>query len=118
LIILLRSYQAHAYFLGRITKDQYEDIRKKSQSEIDKIKVKVDQLDYAEKEYYMTTARLVELGSRSADIFTRSKPMEKRALINFVLQNATIEGDKLRYEAKFPFNMVLKYAPSSSWLPG
>ncbi len=65
----------------------------------------------------MTTARLVELGSRSAEIFARSKPMEKRALINFVLQNATMEDKILRYEAKFPFNMVLKYAPSSEWLP-
>ncbi|MEA2092035.1 MAG: recombinase family protein, partial [Campylobacterota bacterium] len=90
-----------------ITKDHYEQIRQKSQREIDKIKTKMDQLDYAEKEYYMTTAHLVELGSRSADIFIRSKPMEKRALINFVLQNATIKGEKLRYEAKFPFNMVL-----------
>lgn len=100
-----------------ITKDLYEEIRQKSQSEIDKIKTKMDQLDYAEKEYYMTTTRLVELGSRSADIFSRSKPTEKRALINFVLQNATMDDKKLRYEAKFPFNMVLKYAPSSSWLP-
>lgn len=100
-----------------ITKDQYEEIRQKSQSEIDKLKTKIDQLDYAEKEYYMTTARLVELGSRSADIFCRSKPKEKRALINFVLSNATIEGKKLRYKAKFPFNMVLEYAPRSEWLP-
>jgi len=43
--------------------------------------------------------------------------MEKRALINFVLQNATIEGEILRYKEKFPFYMVLKYAPSSAWLP-
>jgi hypothetical protein len=106
--------------MGRrsITKDQYEQIRQKSQSEIDKIKIKIDKLDFAEKEYYITTARLVELGSRSAEIFSRSKPMEKRALINFVLQNGTIDGEKLRYEAKFPFNLVLKYAPHSEWLPG
>ncbi len=39
----------------------------------------------AEKEYYMTTAYLIELGSRSSDIFSRSKLHEKRALLNFVL---------------------------------
>lgn len=102
---------------GRITKDKYEQIRQESQKKIDQIKTKIDQLDFAEKEYYTTTARLVELGSRSAEIFERSKAMEKRALINLVLSNATIEGKKLRYEAKFPFNMVLKYAPHSAWLP-
>ena len=100
-----------------ITKEQYEEIRKKSQSEIDGIKIKIDQLDFAEKDYYMTTARLLELGSRSSEIFDRSKPLEKRALINFVLSNATMEGEILRYDAKFPFDQVLKYAPNSSLLP-
>ena len=100
-----------------ITKDQYEEIRQKSQNEIDKIKTKIDQLDFAEKEYYMTTARLVELGARTAEIFARSKADEKRALINFVLSNATIQGKKLRYKAKFPFDVVLEFAPRSQWLP-
>lgn len=99
-----------------ITKEQFEEIRQKAQNQIDKLKIKIDQLDYAEKEYYLTTARLVELGSRSAEIFRRSKAEEKRALINFVLSNATIEGKKLRYKAKFPFDMVLEYAPRSAWL--
>lgn len=65
----------------------------------------------------MTTSHLVDLGSRSTVIFSRSKLHEKRALLNFVLQNRTLDGEKVRYEVKFPFNVVLKYAPSSNWLP-
>jgi hypothetical protein len=65
----------------------------------------------------MTVSFLVEIGSRSADIFSRSKPHEKRALLNFVLSNRELDGEKVLYKAKFPFNMVLKYAPSSNWLP-
>jgi len=66
----------------------------------------------------MTTSHLLEIDSRSSDIFSRSKPHEKRALLNFVLQNRTLDGEKVRYTAKFPFNVVLKYAPRSEWLPG
>lgn len=100
-----------------ITKEQYEEIRKKSQKEIDQIKISIDKLDFAEKEYYLTTARLVELGSRSAEIFRRSKPMEKRTLINFVLSNATLSNDKVLYTAKFPFSIVLKYGHRTTMLP-
>nr|MBP9781066.1 hypothetical protein [Candidatus Woesebacteria bacterium] len=35
--------------------------------------------------------------------------MEKRALLNFVLSNATLSNDKVLYTAKFPFNEVLKH---------
>ena len=101
----------------RITWDQYEKIRKESDLNMARIEDEISKLNYAEKEYYLTTARLVELGSRTAEIFLRSKPMEKRQLFNFVLSNATIDERKLRYTVKFPFNLVLKYAPSSSWLP-
>lgn len=100
----------------RITKDTYEEIRQKNESEQVSIKERIDNLDRADREYYMTTARLVEIGSRSFDIFSRSKPMEKRAIINFVLSNVAIDDEKLRYEAKYPFNEVLKYAPHSTWL--
>lgn len=101
---------------GCITKDQYEEIRQKAESDIDTIRQKNESFDQAEREYYLTTSYLVELGTRSAEIFARSKPMEKRALFNFVLSNATIDGEKVRYEVKFPFSAVLEYAPSSAWL--
>ena len=102
----------------RITWEHYEEIRKESDSNIATLEEEISKLNHAEKEYYLTTARLVELGSRTSEIFLRSKPIEKRQLINFVLSNGTIDDRKLRYTVKFPFNLVLKHAPSSSWLPG
>ena len=101
-----------------ITIDKYEEIRKKNEEKEAKVKTKIAQLEKANKEYYITTSHLVEIGSRSADIFSRSKPLEKRALINLVLSNATLDGEIVRYKVRFPFSIVLKYAPSSAWLPG
>ncbi len=101
-----------------ITKDRYEEIRQESEQHQSDLREKITNLDEAEKEYYLTTSRLVELGSRTADMYSRSKPHEKRALINFVLSNRELDGEKLLYTAKFPFNVVLKYAPRSNWLPG
>jgi site-specific DNA recombinase len=102
---------------GSITKDKYEEIRKKAEGKEDEINEKIANLEKANREYYMTVSRLVEIASRSADIFSRSEPHEKRALLNLVLQNIVLDGKKVRYEVKYPFSEILKYAPSSEWLP-
>jgi len=90
----------------------YDEINNDTEKNIASLQEELSKLNHAENEYYLTTARLVELGSRSAEIFLRSKPLEKRQLINLVLSNGTIDGKKLRYEVKFPFNLVLENAPS------
>lgn len=102
---------------GSITIEKYEEIRKKAEVKEEEYTGKIASIEKANREYYLTTSRLVEIGSRSADIFSRSKPLEKRALLNLVLQNITLDSEKVRYTAKFPFSIVLKYAPSSNWLP-
>lgn len=102
---------------GCITKDRYEEIRKESEDQQDILMEKIANLNTAEKEYYITTSHLVEIGSRSSIIFSRSKPMEKRALLNFVLSNATLSNEKVLYKAKYPFSEVLKYGHRPTMLP-
>ncbi|MDH5533324.1 MAG: recombinase family protein [Candidatus Pacebacteria bacterium] len=101
---------------GYITMEHFLEIKKKNEDKIHDLREQIAKLELANKEYYMTTSHLVEIGSRSADIFSRSKPLEKRALLNLVLSNVTLDDEILRYTVKFPFNLVLKYAPSSNWL--
>lgn len=102
---------------GSITMEKFTEIQKKAEAKEEELKGKIADIERANREYYLTTSRLVEIGSRSSVIFSRSKPLEKRALLNLVLQNQTLDGEKVRYIAKFPFSVVLKYAPSSNWLP-
>lgn len=107
----LNGFLSSGFYLKRHWNEKYIEEKGK-----ENFVNKIAELDKAEKEYYMTTAYLVELGSRSSDIFSRSKPHEKRALLNFVLSNRELDGEKVLYKAKFPFDMVLKYVPSSNWL--
>jgi len=37
-----------------------------------------------------------------------SEPEEKRQLLNFLLQNLTLEGKKLNFELKTPFDTVFQ----------
>ena len=63
------------------------------------------------------TSHLIELRSRADTTFARFKPMEKRALPNFVLSNATLSNDRVLYTEKFSFSEVLKYGHRSTMPP-
>ena len=61
----------------------------------------------ADKEYYTTIAIILSLAKRAYAIFKSSEPMEKRAFLNFLLQNSKLRGKNLTFELKKPFNGAL-----------
>ena len=61
----------------------------------------------ADKEFYTTIALILRLAKRAYILFESSEPMEKRALLNFLLQNCTLTGKKLNFTLKKPFNAVV-----------
>ncbi len=67
---------------------------------------------------YQIKEYLVELAGKAYELFKRSELEERRQLIKLVLSNLRIEGKKVRYEVKKPFDTIIKYANHSRWLPG
>ena len=70
----------------------------------------------ADKEYYITIALILSLAKRAYDIFKSSEPMEKRTFLNFLLQNSKLQGKKLNFELKTPFDRVLQANKCSNLL--
>ena len=55
---------------------------------------------------------------RAKTIFENSsEPAEKRAFLNYLLQNPTVKEKKLYFSIASPFNLVLELADSLTWLP-
>lgn len=63
----------------------------------------------AEKDYFVTTAYLVELASNAAQLFESSESEQKRQILNLVLQNQKLDKKKIRYTLKYPFNILTEY---------
>ena len=72
----------------------------------------------ADEEYYITVGMILSLCKRASTIFKSSEPMEKRQLLNFLLQNCKLQEKKLTFELKTPFNRVLEANSSSNLLRG
>lgn len=65
----------------------------------------------------MTASLLLDLAKRAWEIFKSSETLEKRALINFVLQNCVLDNKKLEYDLKDPFATIVKYSNLPVWYP-
>ena len=93
-----------------ITKDEYD---KKLQSLKDKqyrLNIELDEYTKADHEYHIHVSTVINLSRKMGDVFESSEPEEKRAILNFLLQNPTVSGKKLDFELKKPFATVLELA--------
>ena len=100
---------------GSITTDKYEELRAKWNKQKKKHEDRLERISQADEEYYITSAMLLELASRSYELFMGSEPEQKRQLITLALQNLTIKDGKLQYDWIKPFDSIFNSAKSHEW---
>lgn len=63
-------------------------------------------------------AALLDLAARASELFERSKADQKRQLIAFALSKLTLQGKKLHFTLKKPFDAIVRAHERSDWLRG
>jgi hypothetical protein len=71
----------------------------------------------ADENYYITANTVLSLAQKAHEIFQSSEVAEKRQLLNFLLQNPELDGRKLVFKLKTPFDTVFQANKCSNWLP-
>ncbi len=64
----------------------------------------------ADEEFYITANTIFNLAKRALEIFKSSDVPEKRQFLNFLLQNPSLDGKKLVFSLRKPFNTILSTA--------
>ncbi len=100
----------------KITQDMYN--RKNNQliqrrKEIGEL---LERHNEGDEKFRIAVSTLLTLASRAADIFDRSTIEEKRQLMGYVFSNLELEGGKLRYTLKTPFNHFVDLDDYKKWL--
>ncbi len=101
-----------------ITKDDYD---KKLQELKDKqhlLNIELEEHTTADHEYHIHLSTVLNLSRRVKKIFDGSEVNEKRALIKFLIQNPFVNGRKLDFELRKPFDTVLHLALHPTVLRG
>ncbi len=97
-----------------ITPDDYDKKLQKLKDEQYKLDVDLRMLTKADHEYHIHVSTILNLSRRIGEIFESSELPEKRAILNYILQNPTVSGKTLNFELKKPFDTVLELGLSLS----
>jgi len=105
------------YVDREISKEMYDKKYKEYETKQKNITDKIKDFQVADEEFYTTIDIILSIAQRAEAIFESSEPHEKRAFVNFLLQNCQLKGENLLFELKTPFNGVLEANECSNLLP-
>ena len=81
----------------------------------DSIKQKLNAIDGADDQFYLTIDNMLRLSQKAPSLLLRSEMEYSRRLVNFVLQNLTLNQSLLRWEYKKPFDILARTAKNANW---
>ena len=70
------------------------------------INEKIQRYTNTDENFYLTANMVLNLAKKAKEIFKSSEIVEKRQLLNFLLQNLELEGKKLLFKLKTPFDTM------------
>jgi len=100
---------------GSITPEKYYECEKKWRAIQDDYRDKLDKLQHADKDYYITVSYLLDVASRSYELFTGSTVEEKRQIIGLTLSNLFLDNGNLEYTLQSPFDSIFVACNGLSW---
>ncbi len=100
---------------GRITESEYDKFYQSFKDQSIDINIRLEQLQEAEDNYYVTAKYVLNLTSRAFELFKSSEVEEKRQLIKLVLSNLRIENEKELYDIQKPFDLIVNCHDRQFW---
>ncbi len=101
-----------------ITKDIYDKKHQEYHDKLQLLNIELEEHTEADYDYQTTIATVLSVARRAKAIFESSESKEKRTLLNYLLQNPTVNEKTLGFTLRSPFSLVLELASSPNWLLG
>ncbi|OGX30853.1 MAG: hypothetical protein A2787_01430 [Omnitrophica WOR_2 bacterium RIFCSPHIGHO2_01_FULL_48_9] len=95
---------------GRITQDAYDKYLQQFKARQQEINILLEEHTDADESYYVAASTVLNLAKRALEIFESSEVAEKRALLNFLLQNSVVNRKKPMFALRSPFDTILTFA--------
>lgn len=93
---------------GTINKDMFAKKIKEFKDQQYELEEKMKQFTIADEDFYLNANMLLHLVKKVAEIFENSEPDVKRQILNFLVQNAELDGKNLNFTLKKPFDGLLQ----------
>lgn len=101
-----------------ITPNEYDKFYNEFREKVEDIDSKLAKLQSAEDNYYLTSNYVLQIANKAYELFKSSEIEEKRQLLKFTLQNLTLDGKIVRFDAQKPFDAIINSSNLETWLCG
>jgi len=108
----------HDFVVRGITKDMFNKKLKEWKEKQTDLELQMSSYTIADESFYVNANILLQAVKKASQVFENSEPTTKRQILNFLLQNLKLDGKKLDFQLKTPFDGVLKANTSSNLLRG
>lgn len=95
---------------GTITTETYEVKLKQFKERQRDINQQIENHTSADENYHITAKNVLRLAKNAFALFKSSEPLEKRAMLNMLLQNSVVNGKNLEFSLRSPFNTIYDIA--------
>jgi hypothetical protein len=99
-----------------ITEGEYDKKAQELKDRQAEIETRITQHRTGDADYRTTLETLISVASRAVQLFERSKPDQKRQLVAFMFSNLRLNGKKLEYSWRSPFDLMVNRPDHTSWL--
>lgn len=101
-----------------ITKLDYDKKMLEYNDKMQVLEIELSEHTKADFDYKTTISTVFSLSRKAKEIFDSSETNEKRMILNYLLQNSTLNEKTPCFTMRSPFNLILGLATSPDWLPG
>ena len=101
-----------------ITLDIYNENDARYKDELAEIQRKEERLDNADQQFYVDAGYLLSIFEHAEKLFEVAEIDEKKQIIGLILSNLKLDGKKLTFTLKKPFDVLLSQPKGLLWLPG
>ena len=117
-ILTKRLKKARALFLDDgISKEEYNDLVQETNSEKHDIEGKLQRLTNNNDNFDKAVLNIFNLASKASFLFKSSELQEKREIISILFTNLEMDSEKLVFEPRKPFDVLLNSHQRPNWLP-
>lgn len=99
-----------------ITKQDYDKKMQEYNDKIQLLEIELSEYGKADSEYKIVISTVFSLARRAKEIFDSSEPDEKRQILNYLLQNSTLNEKTPCFTMRSPYNLILGLATCPDWL--
>lgn len=101
---------------GTVTKEVYEMKLEDYRKRLREIAWELKEHTQADENYHVKVATVLKLAKNALALFKSSEVPEKRAILNMMLQNCTVDGKKPEFSMKSPYSTIYELAQQPTLL--